>query len=241
VRNSLFRHGRCVLGDRHVLELGGSAAELTYVDAKICPNRQFYDVRNSLWRACAADEGGKPPAAVPPPTHYESSWGAPYGAHERAMPSGTALEIELVGTDLSIAYVDDPDGGILRVAVDGRERLRQETDVPFTDQRGEKHFMENRKGVRALPFGMHTVRVAAEGGTVRLLGVFTYDSRPNRHSERRLTGTAAPGQTISVTPPFRARPVVFCAGRLAPAPDGVTRSGVTFAGDGPGTYELIGE
>ncbi|NCQ25971.1 MAG: SGNH/GDSL hydrolase family protein, partial [Armatimonadetes bacterium] len=41
LRNSLFRHGRCRLGDRHILELAGKGARLTYVDAKVCPDRQF--------------------------------------------------------------------------------------------------------------------------------------------------------------------------------------------------------
>jgi len=49
IRNSMFRYGNCRLGDRHILEIVGENPELTYVDAKICPNRRIFTIDNPNW------------------------------------------------------------------------------------------------------------------------------------------------------------------------------------------------
>jgi len=74
-----------------------------------------------------------------------------------------------------------------------------------------------------------------------VLGVVTYDSRPNRDAERRLTGLTSPGDTIQLTPAFRARPVVICHGGLSARPEDITPAQITFSGSGPGGYEVVGE
>jgi len=230
VRNSLFRHGRCRLGDRHILELEGKGARLTHVDAKVCPNRRVLGVDNPRWRL-----GG---AKV---VEFKSAWGAPYGARQVVLQPGATIEIDAVATDLSVAYVDAANGGTLKVTVDGAERLVQATNVPFVDIAKAKHFIENRKGIRALGYGLHAVRIEAVGGSVAVLGLFAYDARPNRASERRLVGHAAPGETVAFIPAFRTRPVVLCHGGLSAATKDTTPTHVTFGSKGTGTYEVIGE
>jgi len=230
IRNSMFRHGRCRLGDRHVLEIGGKGAKLTCVDAKVCPNRRFIGMDSKLWTA--------PGAAV---SDFASEWGAPYGTRQALLKPGTAAEIEVAATDVSVAYVDFPEAGTLRVLIDGVEKLVQPANVAFVDIGENEHFMENRKGILGLPFGVHSVRVEAVDGPVSLLGAFVYDSRSNRAAERRVAGRAAPGDTVALSPPFKARPLVVCSGGLKLVADGLAPDRLTFSGDGVGAYEAIGE
>jgi hypothetical protein len=62
--------------------------------------------------------------------------------------------------------------------------------------------------------------------------VFIYDSRPNREGKRRLTGMAAPGETVAITPPMRARPlVVVCTGGLTARYEDTAPDRLTFSGD----------
>ncbi|MCP4641455.1 MAG: hypothetical protein GY851_13520, partial [bacterium] len=146
-----------------------------------------------------------------------------------------------VATDLSVAYVDAHEAGTLKVFIDSVERLAQPANVPFVDVDGSQHYMENRKGILGLGYGVHTVRIEAADAPVAVLGLFTYDSRPNRAFERRLLGHATPGETVSFSQPFKARPMVLCQGGLAVQSADVTTSSVCFGGDSPGTYEIIGE
>ena len=230
-RNSLFHNdGSCRLGDRHVLELGGKGAKLSYVDAKVCPNRTFVGVGSPQW-----DLHG---ATLAP---FASDWGAPYGAQKATVTPGSAIEIDAICTDLSVAYVDSPEGGSLRVFIDGVEKLLQPTNVPFLDIEKTAHFMENRKGILGLGFGLHAIRIEAVNAPIAVLGAFTYDSRPNRTFERRIVGRAVAGETLTFSLPFSARPVVLCAGGLEAKPDDTTEASVTFSGRGAGTYEIVGE
>ncbi len=100
--------------------------------------------------------------------------------------------------------------------------------------------MRESSGYRPLPYGVHTVRVQAVDGPVAVLGLFSYDTRPNRTQERVLRGTAYPGETIVFSPPFQARPLVHTAGGLSHTVWPNPRQ-VTFSGSGPGTYEIVGE
>ena len=230
VRNSLFRFGRCRLGDRHVLELTGKGASLTAVDAKSCPNRRFLPVDNPRWQP-----GG---FKIEP---FVSRVGNPYGSRRIVLAAGKTMTIDAVFTDLSVAYADGSEGGTLKVFVDDCPRLSQPTDVPYVDQAGKKHYLENRKGILGLPYGLHTVRLQAVDREVTVLGIYTYDSRSNRQNERRLVGYAAPGETLVFSAPFAARPIVVCHGGLRVKTADITPLRVTFSGDAAGTYEVVGE
>ena len=153
----------------------------------------------------------------------------------------STAEIDVVCTDLSVAYVDAPQAGTLTVTVDGVDKLVTRTNVPFVDIEKNEHFMENRRGVLGLGFGLHRVTLEAVDAPVEVLGMFVYDARPNRNAERRLTGRAAAGETVSFSAPFAARPVVICSGGLAVRTEDITPAQVTFSGEGVGTYEVIGE
>ena len=230
LRNASFAVGRLSLGDRHVLELGAEGSKIVAADCRVCPNRRFFSADHPLWRPAEL--------AVGP---FASEWGAPYGSKQVGLVAGGAIEIDAVCTDLSVAYVDAADGGTLRVLIDGRERLSVETNVPFTDAVGNEQYMENRKGIRGLSYGMHHVRIEAADGPISVLGLFTYDSRSNRDDERRLVGLAAPGETLTFTPPFGAPPIVVCQGGLTCDPPDVTPNQATFGGTAPGSYQVIGE
>jgi hypothetical protein len=230
VRNSLFRFGRCRLGDRHVLELAGKGAKLTSVDAKTCPNRRWLGVENPRWQL----DGAK---VVP----FASGAGTPYGTNHIVLAPGKSIAIDAVLTDVSVAYADRSDGGILKVLVDNQPRLNQSTNVPYVDQTGKKRYTENRRGILGFPYGLHTVRLEAADQPVIVLGIFAYDSRSNRRHERRLVGYASPGETLTFTPAFAARPIVICDEGLRAKPEDITPSQVTFSGEATGTYEAIGQ
>ncbi len=229
IRNSTFRWGRGRLGDRQILELVGEQAKLTAIDLKVVNGRRFYPSSHpALEHAGLGRE------------EWSSAWGAPYGEDALIVPPGQTVELTAAATDFSVAYVDHVNGGTLAVLVDGQERLRTATDVPFADQDGRLHFMENRQGIRDLPFGLHTVRLTAEGNPVRLLGIYTYDTRANLQQERRVAGLAAAGETIVFEPPFRARPVILCSDGLQAPLATIRPESATFAGQA-GTFLAIGE
>lgn len=229
-RNSVQRVGNCRLGERHILEFAGTGAHLSAVDAKVCPRRQMIPVSSPRWNL----EGAKVEA-------FASDWGAPYGSQQAVLQPGQAFTVNVLCSDLSVAYVDAAEGGMLRVLVDGVEKLVQATNVPFVDLDQKQHFLENRKGILGLGFGWHTVRLEATDRPVAVLGVYAYDARSNANQERRLVGEAFAGETISFTAPFRNRPWVSCSGGLTVSPEQVTAGQVTFGGTGRGTYEVVGE
>ena len=165
-RNSAFVHGRLSLGDRHIIEIHGDNAKLAAVDCKVCPRRAFFDAASDKW------QGEK--SILP----FESNWGAPYGNRMFRLAAGAGIEIEVEGTDFSLAYLDLPDGGMLRVEVDGKQAWSQATNVPFEDSTGAKHFIENRRAIAGSEYRKHRIRIEAQGGAVHILGLFTYDSRP---------------------------------------------------------------
>ncbi|MFA7160306.1 MAG: SGNH/GDSL hydrolase family protein [Kiritimatiellia bacterium] len=230
IRNASFSHGNLSLGDRHILEIDGDQAKINAVDCKVCPNRLFLGVDSGLWR--------KPGVAL---LDYSSEWGAPYGSRQARLKPGQVMEIEVIAADISIAYVNRPEAGALKITVDGAEKATIPADQPFTDIATNKLYLENRKGITGLGYGLHTVRLEAAGKPVDVLGIFTYDSRPNQLSERRLRGFAAPGDIVAITAPFRVRPLVFCQPPLAVDPQDIRADRVTFSGKGPGIYEVIGE
>jgi hypothetical protein len=70
------------------------------------------------------------------------------------------------------------------------------------------------------------------------LEIFTYDSRSNLDSERRLSGIATEGETVESTLPFKSRPLVICSGGLSLKNEEVTEKQVKFSGTS-GSYEVI--
>lgn len=229
-RNSTFALGRLTLGDRHVLEVTGTETRLVAVDAKSAVGRRWVGAENPAWQHGALK--------VEP---FTSRWGAPYGARQLVIPAGGEVTIDLPGTDYSVAFVDRPDGGTLKVEVDGQESLSTATNAAFPLADGTREYLEDRKGIRGLPYGMHTLRVRAADGPVALLGVFTYDTRSNRSHERVERGAAEPGEEIVFSAPYRARPLVLCTGGLRIAPADLHPDRIRFTGTAGGTYEVVGE
>ncbi|MDB6140401.1 MAG: hypothetical protein JWO94_3473 [Verrucomicrobiaceae bacterium] len=228
-RNSTFAKGRLSFGDRHIVEVTGTDSALIAVDSKAALNRQWTAINSPRWNLPAK------------PEPFASEWGGPYGDHQAVIAAGKAASMAFTGTDLSVAYVDAAEGGELVVLVDEVEKLRIAAREPFTDGSGKALYMENRKGIRGLAYGWHQVQVKAEGGAVRLLGAFTYDTRPNRSAERVERGHAFAGESISFSLAFKARPMVICHGALRALLGDTNASSITFSGSGEGDYEVIGE
>lgn len=226
VRNSMYRWGLGSIGDRHVVELIGENAEFTAVDMKTINGRRFFSVSSSAWK-CPAK-----------PEPFASEWGAPCGNTLAVLKPGESAAITLPATDLSVAYLDRKEAGTLAVSVDGAPAFSVSTAVPFKAQDGKDYYLENRKGIRCLPYGMHTVTVTAKDGPVALLGIFSYDNRPNRDAERRVDGIGGPGERVAFVPPFKAVPIVHLSGGLTLK--SVSREAAVFAG-APGTFTAIGE
>lgn len=229
IRNSMFRYGRTSLGDRHILEIEGENASITYVDAKKNTNRFFYPIDNPNWKI--ADNKIK---------DYKSEWGAPYGSKRITLQPGKWIELEVMCTDLSVAYIDKPDGGNLEIFVDNQLRLSQPSNVGFVDTDHKVNFLENRKGILNLGYGLHKVRLTAKNNSVDILGAFTYDSRSNLNAERRLAGIASGGDVVVFTLPFKARPLVICSGGITVRNEDISLTQVKFSGTS-GSYQIIGE
>ena len=230
IRNSMSRYGRCRLGDRHILEVDGEGAELTYVDAKNCPDKLFLGVDSPRWNF-------EPDKII----DFVSKWGSPYGSKQMVMQPGSAIEIDVVCTDVSVAYVDSLKGGTLQVFIDGEEKLSMPTNIPFVDIKKNKEYMENRKGILNLGFGVHHIRIEASDAEVAFLGIFTYDSRSNRDFERQLVGYATAGQTIPFSLPFKNRPFVICSDSLKIEFKDIQKDRLIFSGVGSGMYQVIGQ
>jgi len=139
-----------------------------------------------------------------------------------------------------VAYVDMPNGGVLDVFVDNQLKLSQPANIAFVDTDKKANFLEDRKGILNLGFGLHKVRLEAKEASVAVLGIFTYDSRSNLDSERRLTGLATGGEIVEFTAPFGARPLVICSGGLSVKNENISETKVKFSGSS-GSYEIIGE
>ncbi|MEO9004629.1 MAG: hypothetical protein ABI288_07820 [Ginsengibacter sp.] len=229
IRNSMFRYGHTSLGERHILEIKGENASLTYVDAKKNANRLFYPIDNPNWKIT----GNKI-------RDYKSEWGAPYGSRRITLQPGKWIELEAMCTDLSVAYIDQPDGGSLEIVVDSHHKLSQPANVGFVDTDKKVNFLENRKGILNLGYGLHKVRLTAKDNPVDVLGVFTYDSRANLNAERRLAGIASGGDIVEFTLPFKARPLVICTAGLTVKNEDISSTQVKFSGTS-GSYQVIGE
>ncbi|MBT7298242.1 MAG: SGNH/GDSL hydrolase family protein [Victivallales bacterium] len=170
LRNSSFVHGRLSLGDRHLLEIQGKEeVKVAALDSKVCDKRARFPVASPAWRLSDGIAAARP---------FASAWGAPYGDQTITLQPGQTMSIEVEASDLAIAYLDTPESGVLHATIDGKEKLAQACNLPFTDSDGKQHFLENRRGIRDLGFARHTVRLHSTGAPVKLLSLYTYDSRP---------------------------------------------------------------
>ncbi len=227
LRNSTFAIGLLSFGDRHIVEVTGTNAKITAVDAKLALNRVWQGVESSGWKL---------PAKTSP---LDSEWGSPYGNRKVVLQAGQTATLSWVGTDCSVAWFDRAGGGSLTAQVEGGPSFTVATNTPFTLASGEQTYLENRKGLLHLPYGLHKLEIKAGGGPVELLGAFIYDTRANRQAERVQQGLAGPGDTIRFSAPYAAVPVVSCGEGLNVK--SVSREEVTFQGTKPATYQVTGE
>jgi len=227
-RNSTFVIGCLEFGKRHILEVSGPGAQIIAVDAKSVLNRTFHSVASVQWNL---------PRPISP---FASEWGAPYGSDKITLHPGERAVLSWIGTDCSIAWCNQPGGGELVASIEGREKLRQSTGRVTSLQNGEELYMEDRAAILKLPFGVHVITIEAARGLVDLLGLFSYDTRPNLAGQRIAHGSAAPRESVRFNPPFRATPVLLPSGLLKV--ESVSPKCAVFAWDGePGNFQAIGE
>ena len=149
---------------------------------------------------------------------------------------GESCTVSFVGTACAPVWVDTPKGGTLQVDVDGKKAFEIPANQPFVMRSGEKIFMENRKGIQGLPYGVHTVTFKALKGPVSVMGLYSYDLRSNRSNERVVRGFAGNG-VYAFEPAFKAPPLIFSSPGLELK--SVTKEQAVFAGRGG--FEAIGE
>lgn len=166
-RNSTFVIGRLPLGERHLLEVSGNA-KITAVDAKTALHRTFHGVGQKDWIL--------PREPVP----FRSEWGAPYGSQKVTLRPGEKAVLKWMGTDCSVAWVSQEKGGVLVAKINGVEKKRITTHDLTLLASGEALHMENRFGIRHLPYGQHRLEIEAVGGNVDLLGAFSYDTQGHK-------------------------------------------------------------
>ena len=224
LRNSFSRYGRLSFGDRHVIEVN-PAYVFNAVDAKRCLNRNYIGVESGLFSGGA----GK---ALP----CASKTGFPYGRFVKILAPGESCTVTFAGTACAPVWVDTPKGGTLQVDIDGKKAFELATDQPFILKSGEKIFMENRKGLQGLPYGVHTVTFKALKGPVTVMGLYGCDLRSNRANERVVRNLAADGVYV-FEPAFKATPLIRCSPGLTLK--SATPRQAVFAGSG--RFEAVGE
>lgn len=223
VRNSFFRHGRLPLGDRHVIELSENF-KFTFLDAKISPRRYYTGVESRLF------------SGIKKPLPYKSQTGFPYGRFTAVLKPGESCQVNLAGNAFAVAWVDTPKGGLLQVDIDGVKKMELPANQPYIMQNKEKLFIENRKGIEGLFYGMHTVTLKALKAPVTIMGVYSYDTRSDLSWERRIHGTVSNSE-FKFEPAFKAVPIIDCRGSLKLKQ--ATREKAVFSGTG--TFTATGE
>ena len=215
-RNSYYRHGDLALGDRYVVEVSAPYA-FNAMDTKLSPNRRYVGVESKLF------------SGVKKVTAFNSKTGFPYGRFVTVLQPGESCQVKLIGNAFAVAWVDTPEGGILQAEIDGKKVFEQPSNVPYVLLNKEKIFMENRKGIEGIPFGVHTVTLKAVKAPVTLMGVYSYDTRANTRSQRIIQDFACDGE-YKFEPAFKAVPVVNTFGSLKVK--SVTPLGAVFSGTG---------
>ena len=223
LRNSFAQHGRLSFGDRHVAEAAPPFV-FSGIDAKQILNRSYTGVESPFF-SCSKNAAA-----------YKSATGYPYGKYIVTLKAGESCTVKLIGNAFAVAWVDADKGGTLKAAVNGKTFFEVPTDCPFTLLSKEKLFMENRKGIQGLFYGVHEIKLTAVKGPVKVMGVFSYDLRSNRSSERIVRGISAGGE-YKFEPAFKACPVISCTGSLKVIK--ADKNSVVFSGNGQ--FEAIGE
>ena len=218
-RNSFAQHGRLSFGDRHVAEVA-SPFVFHAMDCKQILNRSYTGIEMLDHKA------------VP----YKSQTGYPYGKYTRTLQAGESCEFTLLGNAFAVAWVDMPLGGSLKASVDGKNVFEIPTNKPFSLLNKEKLFMENRKGINNLAYGVHKLRLTAVKAPVKVMGVFSYDLRANRQNERVVRDVTSDGE-YKFEPAFKAVPLIRTFGNLKVK--NITPFSAVFSGSG--NFEAIGE
>ena len=216
LRNSYFRHGRLALGDRCVVEISKPYV-FNALDSKNSPFRHYTGVESKLFKGVKAV------------TAYASQTGFPYGRHVTVLQPGESCQVQLSGNAFAVAWVDTPKGGALQAEVDGKKVFEQPTNVPYTFIDKTKAFIENRKGIQGMPFGVHTITLKAVRAPVTLMGVYSYDTRSNTQNERTVRGIVCDGE-YRFSPAFKATPLIQTFGTLKVK--SVTPEKAVFTGSG---------
>jgi len=171
-RNSSFVYGRLTTGNRHIFELIGDEPVIHFADNKVCLGRSFISPSSEKWSSNINIED------------FHSEWGAPYGDKLFRIPAGKQVQLDITASAISIAYLDSENGGKLEVLVDGEKKLVQDTNIPFIDSKGEKHFIENRRVISGIKYGKHQVEIKSTNAEVAILGVYEYDMRSDNIEHR---------------------------------------------------------
>lgn len=223
LRNSLFRYGRYAFTDRHVVEVNNKYA-FSAVDCKQVLNRSYFGVESGAFENLKKHES------------YKSETGYPYGKYIAALQPGQSTTLRAVGNAFAVAWVDAEKGGTLTLEIDGKKIFAVPTDTPYTFIDKSTMFMENRKGITLVPYGIHQITIRAEKAPVKLMGVYSYDTRANRSSERIIRNFSCGGEYTFV-PGFKATPVISCSGNLKLV--SATPEKAVFSGSG--LFEAVGE
>lgn len=164
LRNSAFVYGRLAVGERHIFELIGENPRLVGVDNKVAPAKQFFPAGDAAWQtgAVAAD--------------WESAWGYPYGNKIYTLKAGETAKIALSAEVISVAWVDEENGGAFEAIVDGETVWSQQTNVPFMSQDGNSHYIENRRAIPLKDEARRELTIRALDGEVKILGVYGYST-----------------------------------------------------------------
>ena len=222
-RNSFSRFGRLALGDRHIIETS-TDYKFDSVDCKMVLNRSFIGVESGAFSGISK---GEP---------WKSETGFPYGKFIATLQPGKSCTVNVIGTAFSVVWVDAAKGGKLTASVDGKNAFTVPTDIPFTLVSKEKLYMENRKGITGLHYGEHVITLTAQNAPVKLMGVYSYDTRANRNNERIIRGVSY-GGTYEFEAPFKSTPVIRCYGDLKLVKAAADHA--VFSGQG--RFDAIGE
>ena len=223
LRNSFFRHGRLSVGDRHVIEVDKNF-KLVAVDCKRLLNRSYCGVESGAFSGIEKFEA------------WKSQTGYPYGRYISTLPAGKSCKLTVVGNAFSVVWADAEKAGEITVEIDGKKAFTVPTDKPYTFIDKKQLYMENRKGIIGLPYGVHEITIKAEKAPVKLMGVYSYDLRSNRSSERIVRGLSNGGEYL-FEPQFKAAPVIRCYGDLKLIK--ATSEKAVFSGKG--SFDAIGE
>ncbi len=164
-RNSSFAYGRLETGKRHIVEVIGSNPYMIAADHKVALKKVFHPADSTSWNKPSKVED------------FISTWGAPYGSRCFVLHEGETAEIAAEGSIFSIAYLDEEAGGTFTVSIDSGLQAKTDANIPHICSMGKKYYAENRLPVSATHFGRHKITVASTSGRVRIIGLYSYDTR----------------------------------------------------------------